>query len=78
MTTDTPPTPGQRAYEAYWPGLAQHSPYLVSDPPVAWDALPTVVQRAWEAAAQAVLRQAQGTLTVDLDPDILREEDRHA
>lgn len=48
------PTPGQTCYEAYWPGLAQHSPSLVSDPPVAWDALPTGVQRAWEAAAAAV------------------------
>lgn len=51
---DTHQSPGQRAYEAYWPGLTQHSPYLVSDPPVAWDALPTGVQAAWEAAAQAV------------------------
>jgi hypothetical protein len=51
--SDTP-TPGQRCYDAYWPGLTRHSPYLVSDPPVAWDALPVAVQAAWEAAAQAV------------------------
>jgi hypothetical protein len=48
-------TPGETAYAAYWPGLTQHRPSLRSDPPVAWDALPTPVQAAWEAAAQAVL-----------------------
>ena len=55
---ETPP-PGQICYEHYWPGLAQHSPSLVSPPPVAWDALSTGVQAAWEAAAQAVLAQQE-------------------
>ena len=58
------PTPGQICYEHYWPGLAQHSPSLVSDPPVAWDALPPGVQAAWDAAAKAVWA---GKVVIDRD-----------
>lgn len=60
------PTAGQVAYEAYWHAAA---PYMHP-----WADVHPQNQAAWEAAAQAVLRQA-GVLVLDFDPDVQREED---
>jgi len=50
--SDTP-TPGQLAYEAY--NAAYDTEMVWGDH--GWFALPIMTQRAWEAAAQAVLAQ---------------------
>ena len=55
MADDT--SPGQTCYAAYWPALG-NGPPLGRLPPVPWDHLSPGVQRAWEAAAQAVLEAA--------------------
>lgn len=46
-------TPGQVAYQAYGPVVAHRS--YDGQPLRAWDDLPEIIRKAWEAAATAVL-----------------------
>lgn len=72
MAAECHPTPGQVAYTAYWPALG-NAPPLGALPPVDWHHLSPSVQRAWDAAAQAVLDHA------DFPPlDLRRDEDADA
>lgn len=51
-----PQSPGQVAYEA-WRTMQPRA--WLYERPLAWDSLASSTQRAWEAAAQAVLAMQQ-------------------